>query len=433
MRKMNPETVERLIKALKMMKDGKSEDDAARAVGYKNIKNFGRDVNDLRAQVDFWTAIVDGPVRGEGLLGKSFKDEIRQKMLQTKMERAEKGFYVSGASPFGYNVKDGVLVENADIKRAEGVLRGFLAGKRQTQLAAEFDLSRKMVSMVLRSSFYMGEFVFRGKPCHGNWKPIITRDEWEEIQRRLPPGKGGVLPFGYQWLDGKRVLKPGAKEAYKEIFQMHRKRMSSTEIGKKFGLSGSGIRKLIKNRKITGKMEVHGRLVDSGFEQAIDEKTWERAQKVEPLAGTEWRVEKARKLRSEILTYMPAYRWELEEKLGASKNSIIANVKKMVGYELKERDDGLLQIKRDPFPEKRVETRFRKESLKRRKILNILRNEGPFTTSEIARKMGSRCSTIEYNVNNLIADGFIKKEKKDGKLLVSVVSSDPEHHQGKAE
>lgn len=415
---MSPEIIERLIRALSIMKKtDATEEDAARQVGYTNTANFSRDMKDLETQVNFWAPILD-QVEKEELLARPLKDEIRQKMLKTKTEKAEKGYYVSGASPFGYNIeKGGVLVQNQDIKRAEGVLRGFLAGKRQAQLGDEFHLSKKMVFLILRSRFYIGEFVFRGKTYRGNWTPIISRDEFEEIQRRLPPRKGGVLHFGYQWLDGKQVLRPGAKEAYEEIFRMHLKRVSSTEIGKKFGLSGSGIRRLIKYRKITGKIEVQGSLVNSGLEQAIDEKTWERAQKIVPLAGTEWRAEKARKLRSEILMSMPAYRWELEQKLGVSKNTILGNVKKMVGYELKEREDGLLQMKRDPFPEKRVETRFRTESLKRQKILDTLRSEGPLRTSQVAHKIGSRHSTVEYNVNNLIAEGFIKKENKGKKLL----------------
>ena len=397
-----------ILDALRLLAEGKSITDVA-GILRKDRSNLSRTLKKFREK-DYpkLCAFLD-VIRKEGLLEKSSLKERKQKALDSMIREAVKGHYY-GPPIFGYTIKHGKLAENEDLKRVERVLKGLLAGKRPMEVARENDLSLSQVYRIRNNKVYMGEFVLLGKTYRGNWKPLITAEEWNELQRRIGPG-GRLLP-GYQWLDRKRVLKPGAKEKYQTIFQLRLKRETYVKIGEAVGLSRSTIEKIIRDRRITGRMEVDGKLVDSGFEPAVDEETWKAAQRIKAQTRAERRAEESRELRQRIMGLMPAFRWELVEKTKSSQSSIEHNVQRLKKEKmLKQREDGLLQKAWEPFPERRIETARKSWSLKRRKILEVLRAEDALTQAEIAHKTGINYRNVQWNVRRLISEGFISREK----------------------
>jgi DNA-binding MarR family transcriptional regulator/DNA invertase Pin-like site-specific DNA recombinase len=403
-----------ILDALRLLAKGKSITDVAGMLS-KDRSNLSRTLKKFREQ-DYpkLCAFLDA-IRKEGLLEKSSLKERKQKALESRIREAEKGHYY-GPPVFGYSIRYGRLVENENLKRAERVLRGLLAGKRPMEVARENDLSLNQVYRIRRNRVYMGEFVFLGKVYRGNWKPLITAEEWNEIQRRI--GAGGLLLPGYEWRDGRRVLKHGAREMFQEIFRMRLNKETCEKIGEKVGLSRQSVEKLIRDRRITGRVEVDGKLVDSGFEQAVDEETWKAAQRVRAQTRAERRAEESRVLRQRIMGLMPAFRWELVEKTGVSKSRIEHNVGRLKREKmLKQREDGLLQKAWEPFPERRVETARKSWSVKRRKILEVLLAEGPLTQAEIAHRTGIPYNNVKWNVPRLVSEGLVLR--RNDKVQIS--------------
>ena len=404
-----------ILDALRLLEEKKSINDVARILG-RDRANLSRTLKKFREQ-DYpkLCTIVDA-IRKEGLFEKTSLKERKQRFLEWQIREAEKGLY-HGPPVFGYTFKDGVPFENEDLKKVEGVLRGFLAGKGPMEVARENDLSRHQVLAIRDKRFYMGEFPLLGKIYRGNWKPLITAEEWGELQRRKAPPKTGPSLNGYMWLDGKRVLRPGAKEMYQTIFAMRLNKESYEKIGERVGLSGGGINKLIMDRRITGQIIVDGKLVDSGFEQAVDQETWKAAQNVKVQTRQEKLAEESRNLRQKIMGLLPAFRWELREKTGASKQAIENNVKKLKREKIvKERDDGLVQKSWEPFPERGVETARKGWSMTRRRILEVLNVEGPLTKPEIAHKTGVAYMTVCRNIPMLVSEGLVSKHKRKYQL-----------------
>jgi DNA-binding MarR family transcriptional regulator/DNA invertase Pin-like site-specific DNA recombinase len=413
-----------ILDALRLLAEGKSITDVAGTLR-KDRSNLSRTLKKFREQ-DYpkLCAFLDA-IRKESLLEKSSLKERKQKALDARILEVEKGHYY-GPPVFGFTIKHGKLAENEDSKKVERVLRGLLAGKRPMEVAKENDLSLNQVYRIRSNRIYMGEFVFMGRTYRGNWKPLITAEEWNDLQRRIGPG--GRLLVGYEWRDGKRVLKQGAREMFQEIFRMRLSKEPCKKIGERMGLPRQAVEKIIKDSRITGRMEVDGKLVDSGFEAAVDEEMWKAAQKIRAQTRAERRAEESRELRQRIMGLMPAFRWELVEKTKASESSIEHNVQRLKKEKmLKQREDGLLQKAWEPFPEKHVETARKSWSAKRRRILELLNAEGPLTPAEIAHKTGINYRSVLWNVRKLISEGFVSKEKvqktvnkKRNKILASL-------------
>jgi DNA-binding transcriptional ArsR family regulator len=117
-----------ILDALRLLAQGKSITDVASMLS-KDRSNLSRTLKKFREQ-DYpkLCAFLDA-IRKEGLLEKSSLKERKKKALESRIREAEKGHYY-GPPVFGYSIRYGRLVENENLKRAERVLRGLLAGKR---------------------------------------------------------------------------------------------------------------------------------------------------------------------------------------------------------------------------------------------------------------------------------------------------------------
>lgn len=412
------------VYALRLIATGATYSEAASKIGRAHSNLLGT-VKRLKRDFPAMCKLID-EIRDEGFLEKTSKRERRKKLIEARIRLAKKGIYL-GPVPFGAKRKGNTIVwikGKSDIVRK--LYHGILEGEQsRASLARQFRLKLSAVYAILRNRIYKGELVILEEIYKGNWKPLIDPAIWYEVQKKFAPGPGKNLFFGYRWQDGKKILKPWAKAKYETMFKMRLDKENPkghNEIGKAVGLSGRHVMKLMSSRRITGKEEINGRLVDSGYPPAIDEETWKAAQEV-IIRGNQKMAKQARELRKKIMGYLPAFRWQLMEKLKVGRHAVEGNVVKLKeeGY-LKERDDGLLQRVWEPFPKRLVETRRKSISLLRRKIISVL-GSCEKTTTEIISELSLSKQVALNNLNRLEDDGFVEiirpqhKQDRRGKFM----------------
>lgn len=439
-RAMSKEVVERTIAVLREIRARETEARKPLTEEEKNsichahgvaLKNYYRDLGHLREIVSFWGSTIDTV---SGLIEKPPKQERGKKVLQTKMARAEKG-YCYGRSIFGLDYRAGTYFPNQDFEKSQEILRGLAAGKGPSEFAWKYGLSIQQIKTIRKNiDKYMAQYKFMGVAHSGSWKPAITPEEANEIRRRTP-GRLSRCLFGYEWLDGKRVLKPGAKEIYEKMFQLRKEEKTYAEIADKLNCTyrkeGTGytpiiitgeldpmyrlsfsvgtLQTLMKNSKMTGKVKVHGKLVDSGYEPAISMAVWEEAQTKRGPSIQEKRADEAKTLRAKMLACLPAFRWELEEKLKVSGSIVDRNMKRAKSDFLITERDGLLQRSEVPFPEKTILATDRVESEKRMKVLAILLAEGEMATWMLGKFTGGNRGTFRGVLARMNREGLLKR------------------------
>jgi DNA invertase Pin-like site-specific DNA recombinase len=400
------DVLERDVKALLMIRrEGKLLKEVAGALGVGESL-LSKSLSETRKALPKLVEITN-LVGKERLLDAS-KRRTGKEIRQIRIGQAEKGIFL-GTVPIGFRREGNTLVPVPEqAKRVEAVFFGTLEGRRPAELVKETGFSTLTIQRTRRNPVYKGEFTFLGKTCKGNWKPLVDPHVWDEVQRRVGPATG--LLWEYRWVDGKKLLRPGAKEKYEMIFKMRSERNSIEEISKTVGLGNTTVQRILRDRRITGKAEVDGKLVDSGFEPAVDEETWKAVQKKRAPGRAERQAAAFRDLKREIMRLTPAYRWELVEKIHVSRVRIESAVGNLKNEGMVKEERGLLQKAWMSFPEKRLETRFRVQSLNRRKVLSVLSSaEEGLTCSELKRKTGFYLETLKDVVSGLVEDGFVQR------------------------
>ena len=129
------------------------------------------------------------------------------------------------------------------------------------------------------------------------------------------------------------------------------------------------------------------------------------------------KLTREQKALKKIEDFMPAYRWQIREKLKLKKPLVTKYVDKWKKMKiLKERqEDHLLQKSELPFPVRLVETRFKRASERRRKILSFIGKKG-ITKKELIHKTRFNAVTLNYHVQKLKTEGFL--EETNGKLRI---------------
>lgn len=408
-----------ILRFLRLLGEGKTKREAAELIGKKE-SNMVVAEKTFRKNFPLFCYVVD-TVRREGLLKRTSKKEIRTQILKLRIALAEKGIFLGTLPPGLMRVGNTCAPIPGVFEKVRAVFLGTLEGKRTSELAKETGFSKLKITRIRRNPIYKGWFPLLGKLYKGNWEPFIDPDIWDEVQKRIGPPVG--LLFGYQWVNGKKVLRPGAKETYEKIFRMRLGKKSIQEIAKTVGLGHTTVQRILKDMRITGKVEVDGKLVDSGYEPAIDLETWKAVQKMRALQRWEKQAEEFKELKRKIMSLTPAYRWELAEKIGVSMARIQAAVKRLIMEGVLKEERGLLQKSWIAFPEKRVDTRFKIQSLNRRKVLAALSvAEEGLTFSELKQKTGLIRDTLRSIISGLIRDGFIQKVNGKFRLSETVLS-----------
>jgi len=393
----------RRIEALRMLAAGHSPTDVAGKFYKGHEENLRRDLKEFRS-VDYpaMCAYVNMVIT-EKLLEKGGTTWL-EKAKQSKIRRAEQGLFM-GTRPTGYRILDGRLIQiKGEISRVDRVLYGFrVLGKTADQLADEFKFPLSTVHRILRNPVYKGEFVFLGKSYKGNWKPRITMEEYDEIQSMLhaPTGGSRLSKVLYRWKDGKWVARPGAKELASKIVQKRLEQKSGATIAGELEISRSVVDKVLKDRRVTG---------DSDFEQLVPRQIWDEAQKKHVPTFQEFEEERSRQRKQQIMSQLPAYRWEIREKLGLSKivvNSLIEDLKEDM---IQERADGLLARAWEIFPEKVLAKRHKGATKAVKKVLEVLQSEGKMTRGDLIKKTGFSEPYIQMLLTRMRRMGVIERQ-----------------------
>jgi len=351
------------------------------------------------------------------------RNELMAKITEKRREMIREGFWVLGKQqvPKGYQLDEQrklFLVPT----QAEPYKRVFIRVKKGEvpyAAAKKEHVNPRRIYNKLRDPLYKGEYTYAGETNRHFCEPLVSSDTWDKVQKRIGLSGASKLPPGYELQDdGRKVLKPGGKTMYEQIFRMRLERESYEKIAKEVHLSRKTVKRIIKNRMITGKVEVEGRFVDSGFEQAVDEKTWEDTQKIHPYLNSEQLKDQALERRKQIKELLPVFRWELREKLGVSKTAVIRNVNKLKEEKkVKERYDGLLQSVSEPFPKMYLGARHKSRALKMQRIFDVLLRKDWMTKKELDKETGLSHDTLNEIIRKLASIGFV--ERKYGKVRLS--------------
>ena len=147
-------------------------------------------------------AITDGPegIIMEGLLesmAEYYSANLSQNVKRGLRESAEKGQFCGGLIPYGYKVVNKKLVpdeKTAPVIRY--VFEQYAQGATKKEIIDELNrrgirnkrgnpLCYTSFQHAMRMTTYIGEHIYKGKVLPGCAEPIVTRDVFEKVQKRL--------------------------------------------------------------------------------------------------------------------------------------------------------------------------------------------------------------------------------------------------------
>ena len=121
------------------------------------------------------------------------QDQITERFTMGRIGRSKAGYYHGGStSPTGYDYINGDLIINPyKAEQVKQVYRMFLDGKSINAITREMHQkyggwnSHSLTINVLRNSVYIGKVKFNGVEYNGVHKPIISKSDFENVQRLL--------------------------------------------------------------------------------------------------------------------------------------------------------------------------------------------------------------------------------------------------------
>ena len=121
------------------------------------------------------------------------KENIRQRMEMGREAKAKSGYYIrSKQLPLGYDYAEGKLIINEDADIVKMIYKMYLDGYTQREICAYYHdrgyidtLSVRTIGYILRNSVYAGYVFYSGKTYDGIHEPIVTKEDFAAVQRRL--------------------------------------------------------------------------------------------------------------------------------------------------------------------------------------------------------------------------------------------------------
>ena len=142
-------------------------------------------------------------------VAKNYVENLKDEVKKGMREKAEQGIY-PGRAPFGYRNNTVARSIDVDSEKAAIVKRAFeLYGTGDYSLSSlriklrelGVSISRAYLETILKSRFYLGQFVWQGVQYRGSHPPIIDLGAFERVQgvfqgRRKPKSKKHDFAFG---------------------------------------------------------------------------------------------------------------------------------------------------------------------------------------------------------------------------------------------
>jgi len=137
-----------------------------------------------------------------------FEREVTAERIRDKVAASKrKGLWVGGMVPLGYELKDGKLsIVEEEAERVRMIFSRYLALGSVNRLVLELrernvrtkirklsngstrggvPFTQGPLFYLLRNRFYIGEVLYKGEVCPGPQPPLIDRELFEAVQRRL--------------------------------------------------------------------------------------------------------------------------------------------------------------------------------------------------------------------------------------------------------
>jgi hypothetical protein len=134
------------------------------------------------------------------LMAKNYIDNLSEETRKGMLEKAEQGLWPSFA-PLGYLNEGRTIVPDPAVapiirKIFEWYATGVYSLAEITRMAKAAGMvfrrsgnpvPRATIHKILHNRIYTGDFDFDGKTYRGRYEPIVSRELWERVQRRLGP------------------------------------------------------------------------------------------------------------------------------------------------------------------------------------------------------------------------------------------------------
>lgn len=127
-----------------------------------------------------------------GILSAFAQLERENIFLRTRMgmvERVKQGFWPGGGKiPFGYDydADKGILVPNSDADTVREIYARYLEGQSTGRIARELGLKYEhLVRQILLRESNTGVIVYRGECYSGRHEPLVDKQTFERVKRRL--------------------------------------------------------------------------------------------------------------------------------------------------------------------------------------------------------------------------------------------------------
>jgi site-specific DNA recombinase len=126
-----------------------------------------------------------------------FERELTSERTRDKMmERAQKGMWNGGMTPFGYTSVNKQLMphpEHADTVRA--IFRDYMNARPLADIKRQFGISGGHIATILRNPIYAGKIRYAGKTTKGSHEALISCEDFELVQTLHKNAKRWKKPF----------------------------------------------------------------------------------------------------------------------------------------------------------------------------------------------------------------------------------------------
>ncbi len=127
-----------------------------------------------------------------GILSAFAQLERENIFMRTRMgmlERVKQGYWPGGGKPpFGYDYdrQKGILVPNDDAEIVKEIYARYLDGQSTGRIAKELGLKyEQFVKQILKRESNTGVIVYKGETYQGRHEPLVTKETFEKVRKRL--------------------------------------------------------------------------------------------------------------------------------------------------------------------------------------------------------------------------------------------------------